>query len=137
MIVLNFVSGMLPIKFGTQHTEKGSDTFQTRLSLSRKVIKWRYSDHSCGGLFHSNISFWFHFYWFLDSVVFFTSSETGLHRSFRLLVGYLQCKVRLMPYKVLLFCILNGFEAIVMVWGYCDCLLFLLIYSLSTKVEPA
>ena len=53
-----------------------------RLLVSQKVIKWKkrdysdrggYSDYSCSGLFYSNISVSFHFYCFVDSVVFFTS----------------------------------------------------------------
>ena len=31
--------GMFPIKFGTQCSEKGPDTFQPRLLVSQKVIK--------------------------------------------------------------------------------------------------
>ena len=46
-----------------------------------------YSDYYCRGIFYSNVSFWFHFYCFVDSVVFFISSETSLH-----LVAYLQCQ---------------------------------------------
>ena len=65
-----------------------------------------YSDYYSGGLFYSNVSFWFHFYCFVDSVVFFTSSEASLHWSHRLLAGYLQCKVRLTHCKV--FCIAYG-----------------------------
>ena len=46
------------------------------------------SDYYCRGLFYSNVSFRFHFYCFVDSVVFFTSSETSLHWSHRFLAGY-------------------------------------------------
>ena len=48
-----------------------------------------------GGLFCSNVSFWFHCWCFVDSVVFFTSSETILHWFHRRLTWYWQCKVRL------------------------------------------
>ena len=34
-----------------------------------------YSDYYCRGLFYSSVSLWFHFYCFVDSVVFFTSSK--------------------------------------------------------------
>ena len=47
-----------------------------------------FSDYSCRGSFHSNASFRFHFYCFVDLVVFFTSSQTSLHWSFRLVTGY-------------------------------------------------
>ena len=77
------------------------------------------------------------FYCFVDSVVFFTSSEASLHWSQRRLAGYFQCKVRLMHCKVLLYCISKGFEAIVMFRDYSDNLVFLLIDSLSTKAERA
>ena len=109
---------------------KRLDTFQTRLLVSQKVIKWTNSDYSCTWLFHCNVSFWFHYYCFVDSAVFFTSSES-LHWSHRLLVGYLQFK--LMHWKVLLYCIWKGFEAIIMFRGFSDSF----IYSLSTKAEPA
>ena len=39
--ITEFNTSMLPIKFGTQSTEKGPDTFQTRLLVSQKVIKLR------------------------------------------------------------------------------------------------
>ena len=67
------------------------------------MIKWTkdiafligdYSDHYFRGLFYSNVSFRFHFYCFVDSVVFFTSSETSLHWYHSLVAGYLQCKVK-------------------------------------------
>ena len=60
-----------------------------------------YSDYYCGGLFYADISVWFHFYSFVDLVVFFISSEISLHWSYRLLAGYLQFKVRPMRCKVL------------------------------------
>ena len=71
-----------------------------------------------------NVSFWFLFYCFVDSVVFSTSSETSLHWSHRLVAGHLQCKVRLIHCKVLLYCIWKVFEAIVMFWGYSNSLVF-------------
>ena len=40
MMSLNTMFGMLPTEFGTQWTEKGSDTLQMRLLVSQKVIKW-------------------------------------------------------------------------------------------------
>ena len=43
------------------------------------------------------------FYCFVDPFVFFTSTETSLQWSYRLLAGYLQCKVRLMHFMVLLY----------------------------------
>ena len=52
------------------------------------------------------------------------------------LARYLQYNVRLMRRKVLLYCILKGFEAIVIFRGYSDSLVFLLIDSLPTKAEP-
>ena len=52
------------------------------------------------------VSFSFHFYCFVDSVVFFTSSRTNLQWSHRPLAGYLQCKVRLVHCMVL--CIVKG-----------------------------
>ena len=70
-----------------------------------------HSDYSCRGLFYSKVSLWFHFYCFVDSVVLFISSETSLHWSQRLLVGYLQCKVRLVHCKVPLYCMWKDFEA--------------------------
>ena len=81
------------------------------------MIKGGYSDYHCRGLFYSNVSFWFHFYCFVDSVVFFVSSVTSLRWSHRFLAGYLQCKVRLMYCTALQYCIWKGFEAIVMFWG--------------------
>ena len=48
----------------------------------------------------------------------------------------LACKIRLMHCKVLLYCIWKGFEVVALFWGYSDSLVFLLIHSLSTKVEP-
>ena len=84
--------------------QKRPDIFQTRRLVSQKVIKQRgYSDCSCRELIYSNVSFWFHFYCFVDSVVYFTSSETNLLWSHRLLAGYLQWKVRLIHCKVLLY----------------------------------
>ena len=47
------------------------------------------------------------------------------------------CRIRMMHCKVLLYCTWKGFEVIVMFQGYSDMLRFLLIHSLSTKVEPA
>ena len=79
-----------------------------------------YSDYSCRELFYSNVSFWFHFYYFVDSVVSFTSSETSLHWSHRLLAVHLQCKVRLMHCQVLLYYLWKGFKAFVMFRGYSD-----------------
>ena len=112
--------------------------------MTQKVIKWTkegysggYSDYSCGGLLYFNVFFWFQFYCFADSVVLFTSSEKSLHLSHRLLAGYLHCEVRLMHCKVLLYCIWKDFEDIIMLWGYSDSLVFLLIHSLSTRAEPA
>ena len=61
-----------------------------------------YSDYYCRGLFYANASFWFHFYSSVDSVVFFVSSEISLYWSYRLLAGYLQCKVRPTHCKVLM-----------------------------------
>ena len=56
----------------------------------RTILIGGYSDYYCRGLlFYSNVSFWFRFYCFVDSVVFFTSSETSSHWSYRLLTGYL------------------------------------------------
>ena len=96
-----------------------------------------YPDYYCGGLLYSNVSFWFHFYCFVDLVDFFISSETSLHWPHSLLAGYLQCKVRLKYIaRCFLCCIRKGFEAIVMFWGYSDSLVFLLIDFLSTKKEP-
>ena len=89
-------------------------------------MKGGYSNYQCRGLFYSYVSFWFHFYCFVHSVVFFTSSVTSLHWSHRLLAGYMQCEIRLMHCKVLLHCIWKGFEAIVMFRGYSDSLIFLL-----------
>ena len=31
------------------------------------ILKRGYFDYSCRGLFYSNVSFWFHFYYFVDS----------------------------------------------------------------------
>ena len=81
--------------------------------------------------------FWLYFYCFVDSVVFFTSSKTSLHWFHILLAGYLQCKVKLMHCKFLLYCIWKGFEAVVMFRGYSDSFLFLLIDSLFIKLELA
>ena len=89
-----------------------------------------------------------HFYCFVDLVVFFTSSETSLDWSHRLLAGYLQCKVaRYFSYEVslcfevLCFCFevsrRKGFEASVMFRGYSDGLVLLLIDLLTTRAEPA
>ena len=61
-----------------------------------------YSDYYCRGLFYANAFFWFHFYSFVDSVVFFVSSEISLHWFYRLFAGYLQCKVRPTHCKVLM-----------------------------------
>ena len=83
------------------------------------------------------VSFWFHFYCFVDSVVFFTSSGTSLQWSHKLLAGYLPCKVRLMYSMVLMYCIWRGFEAIVMFGGYSDSLAFLLTYSHYITAELA
>ena len=82
---------------------------QTRLLVSNKV-------NYCRRSLYSNVSFWFHFYCFVDSVVFFTSSGTSLQWSHRLLAGYLQCKVRLMHCMVgaSVLHIRRGFEAIVL-----------------------
>ena len=66
------------------------DTFQTRVLVHQK--EGGYFDFSCRGPFYSDASISFDFYCFMDSVVFFTSSETGLHWSFRLLNGYLHIK---------------------------------------------
>ena len=103
------------------------------------ILIGRYYDYYYRRLFYSNVSFWFHIYCFLGSVVFFTSSETSLHWSQRLLAWHLQCKVRLIHCKVLLYCIytLRGFEVIVMFQSYSDSLIFLLIDLLPAKAEPA
>ena len=81
--------------------------------------------------------FWFHFYCFVDSVVFFTSSGKSLQWSHSLLAEYLQCKVRLIYCMVLSYCIWRGFEVIVMFGGYSDSLVFLLTHSLYTTAEPS
>ena len=78
------------------------DTMHTRHLVSKKGEKWLkggysdrgYSDNHCKRPLYSMYSFWFHFYCFVDSVVFFTSSGTSLQWSHRLLAGYLQCKVK-------------------------------------------
>ena len=93
--------------------------------------------YCCKMPLYSMYRFWFHFYCFVDSVAFFTSSETSLQLSHRLLAGYLQCNVRLLHFMVLLYFIWRGFEAIVMFGGYSDSLLFLLIHSLYTTAESA
>ena len=62
-----------------------------------------------------------------------SSSETSLHWFHRLLAGHLQRKVRLIHCKVLLCCIWKGFKAIVMLLGYPNGLVFLLIDSVPTK----
>ena len=91
-----------------------------------------YSDYYCRVLLYSNVSFWFHFYCFVDSVVFvlhrnklFTSQKQVYIGpiDFLLSCGYLQCEVRLM--QDLLYCIWKGFEAIVMFQGYSDSLVVL------------
>ena len=137
MISLNSILGMLRITFRTQQTEKGPDTVQTRLLVGQKLIKWAkegailmgaYSDYYCRGLLCSLVSFWFHFSCFAYSVVFFTSSETSIHWSHRLLAEYSGCKMKRMNCKVLLYCIWKGFEAVVMFRGYSYCLIFLLIH---------
>ena len=38
-----------------------------------------------GYSYYCNVCFWFHFYCFVDSALFFTSSEASLHWSHRLL----------------------------------------------------
>ena len=76
-----------------------------------------YSDYSCRGLFYSSVSVWFSFYCFVESVVFFTSSETSLHWSHRLSAGYLRWKVRLMHSKVLLYLLVERFRVYCYVSG--------------------
>ena len=74
---------------------------------------------------------------FVDSVVFFTFTETCSHWFYRLLGWYLQRNIRLMHCKVFLYCIWEGFEATVIIRGYSDSIVVLLIDLLSTKAEPA
>ena len=88
MVLLNSILRMHASNIILQSVKlKGPDTFQTRLLVSQKVIKRKrggYTDYYCRGLFYSNVSFWFHFYCFVDSVIFFTSSEISLHWFHRL-----------------------------------------------------
>ena len=74
----------------------------------------------------------------MDSVVFLLPQEQVYSGPIDL-AGYLQCKVRLMHCMMLFFCIWRGFEAIVMLEGYCysDSLVLLLIHSLYTTAESA
>ena len=58
-----------------------------------------YSNYSCQELFHCNVSFWFQFYCFVNSVVFLTFLETSLHWSFKLLTGYTKSKHNLFNSK--------------------------------------
>ena len=115
--------------------------------MSQKVIKWAkegavliggYSNYYCRGLFYSIVSFGFIFTVLeiqLSSLL--SLKQVYIYWSHRLLAGYLQCKIRLMHCKVLLYCIWKGFKAIVMFLAYSDSLVFLLIDLLPTKAEPA
>ena len=116
IIFYNSMINIFTIRIRTHLAQTKPDTMQTRHLLSKKVEKWLKR-----GLFWLLlqkatvffVSFLFQFYSFVDSVVFFTSSGTSLQWSHRLLAGYLQCKVRMMHWMVLLYCIWRGFEAIV------------------------
>ena len=84
-----------------------------------------------------SMCFLFYFYRFIDSVLFFISLETNLHWSYRLLVGYLQCKVRLMIDAIQNTSALHieRFRVYFMFRGYSGSFIFILIHLLSTKVE--
>ena len=47
--------------------------------MSQKVIKWTkdggYCDYSCKGLLYFNGSFWFHFYCFVDGLLYFLRNK--------------------------------------------------------------
>ena len=105
-----------------------------KMNKGGAILIGSYSDYYCRRQFYSNLSFRLHFYCFVDSVLFFTSSETSLGWSHRLLAGYFHCEARLKHCEVLLYCMWKGFEAsILMFRGYYDGLVFLLIESLPTK----
>ena len=79
------------------------DTMQTRLLVSKKsrkmvkrgiILTGGYSDYYCKRPLYSTYFLFSFLPSFVDSVVFFTASTTGLQWSHRLLAGYLQCKVR-------------------------------------------
>ena len=68
---------------------------QTRLlaKKSKNGSKGYYSDYYCKRPLYSMYLLGFIFTFFVDSVVFFTSSGTSLQWSHRLLAGYLQCGI--------------------------------------------
>ena len=87
------------------------------------------------GIFYSSVSFGLIFTVLVDSDPFITSSETSLHWSYGLLAGYLQCEVRLMHCKMLLYRI-YCFEAVVMFRSYSDSLVSLFI-SFQPKMNQS
>ena len=99
------------------------------------MIKWTrdgailigdYSDYYFIGLFYTNVSFSFHLHCVRDSVVFFTSSETSLRWSHRLLAGYMQSKVRLILQSAFVL-------HIVKFRGFCYAFTTVLIYGEEQK----
>ena len=76
------------------------------------------------------------FYCFIDSVVFFTSPETNLYWSVKLLSDIICTKSQNDTLQGASVLHIESFETIVMFLVYSDSLIFLFIHSLSTNVKP-
>ena len=84
-------------------------------------------------LFYSNVSFWFYFYSFVDSSVFFTSSETNLLRLPQTFSWVFAMKSQTDTLQGASILYMESFEAIVMFQCYSDSLVFPLTDSLATN----
>ena len=105
----------IPNEDGYHANETLSEQKSRKMVKKEVILIGGYSDYYCKRPLYSKCFFGFCFlvgYCCVHSVVFFTSSETSLQWSHRLLAEHLQCKVRLMYCMVILHCIWRGFEAI-------------------------